>query len=384
MTPVDNRDVTLTLEHPVYSTNVRTIWFWVENHGTQEVTYGEPYTLEVWRDDAWHTIPFWNAETFTLISYRLEPGESRATSIRLGAFDHVFEEGRYRVVKDIGGDRVGEFTLGPSDISLTTPAGFGSLESLKPDYDRIAAHQDGVLVLSLDGRVSDSALVTQWLKKAAAGMPAMLRMMYFTVEGDPTVLDLHYDLYGNGEWTCRIDDSRDHWGNRAGITETLYGYLVTDGEALYLSDCASYDLLDQYPDARTREILPAGSCSAAQLQLVQDQTQRRLDGNTTRCTVYSPGAAWNASLAEGLEFAFGSAGSGEVQTLQVPDGVRLDGLWWLSGAQFLLRAETAGQSDYYAVFDVSEQSVLSETLASAVSFAADGSPVFENAAPVAG
>ena len=107
--------VTFQAEDAAYPVDAGAIAVTVTNDGTEEISYGEYYTVEILQDEQWEAIPFQADFGFHDIGILLAPGKERRETIALENCDFTFEAGRYRVVKEIGGQRyTAEFALVPA------------------------------------------------------------------------------------------------------------------------------------------------------------------------------------------------------------------------------------------------------------------------------
>ncbi|MDR1432271.1 MAG: DUF4362 domain-containing protein [Propionibacteriaceae bacterium] len=105
------------------------------------------------------------------------------------------------------------------------------LADLPADYgenvEKLALEKYHDVYISVHGeRLYNKAIVDDFYREALAGKPAFMRMIQYTVEGDPIVTDYYYD----GEiFTVTEDSSRDNFSD--GISNknfhvSTYKYLV--------------------------------------------------------------------------------------------------------------------------------------------------------------
>lgn len=75
--------------------------FHIANSTQQQVTYGLYYQLERMIDGQWYVVPFKKDAAVQDISVLLEPGATNQENFRQDMHDYRFEEGRYRILKQV-------------------------------------------------------------------------------------------------------------------------------------------------------------------------------------------------------------------------------------------------------------------------------------------
>lgn len=303
----------------------------------------------------------WNA-----VAYVLPPGESCGKVInlsRMNSSDFQYFDGEYRIVMKIGNYLVkAEFEMGESDITPETPFGYQPLEKLPEDYSLEMAVENGDVVFSFTKSYNLDRL-KDFAEKTQLGLPAMVRLVSFTVEGDPIIYDICRNVICGGAdyYTLIEDTSRDQWGIGE-IEKGRYSYLVTDGKDIYLSNYASFrkDIPDFSRDNRliTRGLDLNGKGKDAELYreiltCVEDLTKKRLEGNSTRLRCISPDGSWYVSLdAEqikgGTGFGYGKEGYGSdcviPEAIQGEEGegsiTAITGFQWIDEESVLLICDT--------------------------------------------
>jgi len=95
------------------------------------------------------------------------------------------------------------------------PADYGTYEN------REQAIADGVYV-NVQGEIYNQIVVDIFYENAFAGIPAFMRVINYTIEGDPIIADYQYD---GAVFTVTKDTSRDKFGANEIYTQS-YEYLV--------------------------------------------------------------------------------------------------------------------------------------------------------------
>lgn len=349
-------DIAIETEYEVYGSDAPWVSYTITNRTTDEQVYGVPFSVEVKQNDAWYQVPFPEEETaWITIGIILKPNGINADSFSFSQLDYNFPDGQYRLIKEIDGKRYfAEFQIGTSPITSETPFGYQALEKLSKEYSTEAAAANNDVVIGYAGTVNAEKL-TEFVTKASLGMAAMVRTVQFTEEGDPIITDIIYNENGSGYYLYRQDNSRDKFGGTGtGITQTIYSYLITDGERLYLSNCASWDLIISYPNGITVQIAPGlgpGEMTGL-IDIVRKLTEKRLEGSVTQFKVYAPGGGKAVSFigymdTEGvngkLSYGYEEPSSGGMRLVSDPDGIatRIVDAFWLDDTSFVLVCDTS-------------------------------------------
>lgn len=356
-------DIVVRTEYDIYGADVPEVSYTIVNKTSDELVYGVQYSVEVKLDGKWHEIPFPENTAWNDIGIMLKPNGKNAHSFSFSELDYRMADGTYRLIKELGGKRYfAEFMVGPSPITAETPFGYQALEKLPEEYTAEAAEKNGDVVLTFSG-TKNTGKLEDFVNKAALGMAAMVRIVQHTIEGDPIITDFIYNENGDGYYLYRHDNSRDKFGGAdKGITQAIYSYLITDGEAIYLSDCAGWALLGDYPGAALTQIAPAAQAGeiAALTGLVAEMTENRLAGNSTQYKVYSPkgdksvgltGAQGDDTLIGKLSYIYSSPGRGEMRYVADPDKIatRITEVAWIDNDSFVLACTTSGGLKYFEV-----------------------------------
>ena len=366
----DGSKIALTVEYDQYDKSVESFVYYVTNYTEETISFSADYMIEVKKDDTWYTLP-------RSSDYQAGEAASRMTDVTAGqsasgkfsfwSYDYEVTDGTYRLIKAIeGGLYAAEFTIGAKDTSVDNPYGYQPLESLPHELDPDALDCD--LVLDVSGAIAGGSeeRVSSFLEKVSAGTASMLRMVTYTVEGDPVVSDV---IFENGSFLLRRDTSRDQYGEGA-ISETRYSYLVTDGSDIYLSNYASLDYAggDRGLEAEQFVLLEGGAFSKwdTMTALVSEMTENRLASDATMARYYSQDGTYWVNLTQApLDYTVTSKTYGMSRTLtdfsSVGDDLRIVSAQWISETQvqFTCRLPKDDEQVWYAVFDVEEQTIVS-------------------------
>lgn len=101
--PLQKAEMAMEMDTVSYPLDVEQLTVTITNHTDAEISYGTYYSIEIFQNDQWHAIPFAEDFGFNDIAILLAPGKAQKESIDLQASDFVFTEGRYRLVKELGG-----------------------------------------------------------------------------------------------------------------------------------------------------------------------------------------------------------------------------------------------------------------------------------------
>jgi hypothetical protein len=347
-------DIVVRTECDIYGSDAPWVSYTIENKTSDEFVYGVQYSVEVKLDGKWHEIPFPENTAWNDIGIMLKPNGINAHSFSFSELDYRMADGTYRLIKELGGKRYfAEFKVGPSPITAETPFGYQALEKLPEEYTAEAAEKNGDVVVT-HAEVKNAGKLTDFVRKAALGIPAMVRIVQYTIEGDPIVTDIVYNENHRGYYLWRHDSSRDKFaGADKGITQTIYSYLITDGGAIYLSDCAGWEATETYPDAALIQLASDGTFGdlSEAVSVVREMTAERLKWNAARCRVFSPDTRQNVMLFGGLSYGYEGITSSEMREVGDPDGIatKITGVFWLDDKTFVLTCTTKGNLTYFEV-----------------------------------
>lgn len=118
----------------------------------------------------------------------------------------------------------------PSEADLKTD--YVDLKKLPANYSEDMALQDGVVINSL-WEVLNTEYLYQFLEMYSQEEDAMVRVMCYTIEGDPIITDISYN---NEIITMTVDSSRDKFSSDDKFYTKDFKYLVEKDGLLYLSN----------------------------------------------------------------------------------------------------------------------------------------------------
>jgi hypothetical protein len=346
-------DIVLKTEYDVYGADAPEISYTITNRTAEERIYGVAYSIEVRQNGAWYQVPFPGGTMYWIaVGIILEPNGTNADSFSLSSLDYTFSDGQYRLIKEIGDKRYfADFEIGASPITAETPFGYIALEKLPKEYTADTAAANGDVVV-MQTEVKNAGKLTEFVRKAALGMPAMVRIVKYTMEGDPILTDIIYNENHRGYYSRRHDSSRDAFGGAdTGISEMIYSYLITDGEGLYLSDCAGWEATEAYPEAALIQIAANGAFGdlGEAVAITGEMTAERMKWNIARYRVFSPDTKQNVALYGGLSYGFEGLSSSETREVRDPDGIatEITSVFWLDDNTFILICRTSGSLTYF-------------------------------------
>lgn len=334
--------VEFATEYDVIDKEMDRIFYMIRNHTGEALEFGEEYVLEVKQGEKWYRIPFPENAGFDAILYRVEDGNVFGDCILFDWMDYDFADGEYRIVKQIGEHLLkAEFSMGESAITPRTPFGYKPLSELPKKYTLEAAIANRDVVM-LHDKVYNAEQLQTFVEKTRLGFPAMVRILLYTVEGDPVIHDVIRNVsdLGNEWYEVIMDGSRDAFAGPdvEGIRRYLYSYAVTDGHNLYLSNYADYQDTEAFyeeslgvlyepvlNEPALKELGGYTDVYKQLIELVQEMTETRLAGNVTRLKVYNETGEWYVSLNEeqmqsGKSFCYGGEGFGNEYTIPDSEG----------------------------------------------------------------
>ena len=366
----DGSRIALTVEYDQYDKSVESFVYYVTNHTEETISFSADYMIEVREDGVWYTLPRssdYQAEEAASRMTEVAPGQSSSGKFSFWSYDYEVTDGTYRLIKEIAGELcAAEFTIGAKDTSVDNPYGYQPLEALPHELG--ADELDCDLVLDASGALAGGSeeRVGSFLKKVSEGTASMMRMVTYTIEGDPVVQDI---IFENGSFLLRRDTSRDRYGEGA-VAEERYAYLVTDGDTIFLSNYASPDYAggERGLEAEQAALLEGSVFSQWETMtaLVSEMTESRVAGDATMARYYSQDGTYWVNLTQApLDYTVTSKTYGMSRTLtelsQAGEGLRIVSAQWLSETQVQFTCRLQGDSEqvWYAVFDVEEQTIVS-------------------------
>jgi len=231
--------VTMDTQFAVYARDTEIIQLALHNGSDTQLEFGSKWHMEVRRGGQWMTIPFRENTAFHDLLYMLVPGGTHVFTVHTNSLDYTLTDGTYRIVKEMAGNfdtvYAAEFTVGESKVGADSPYGYLPLEKLPAEYDD--ASEDGVIFVNSLGQ-SDSTVVDAFFSHYEIGMNAQLRLGIYDDNHKLILEDLILEKKAGAR---QIRFRRDETRAGGAITETIFSFLVTDGEEIYLSDTPHFD-----------------------------------------------------------------------------------------------------------------------------------------------
>lgn len=163
---VDESDVILRTQYPVYDPSCEYVQVIIDNYTDEQVRYGEHWKIDQKLDGEWQPVEFKNYG-FNDIGLGADAHSGNAYSCRLSMLASELEEGEYRILKEIDGEvYAAEFRVGDSPVTAESPHGFVPLDKLPDDYTLGDAANDGAVVVSQDGSVTNGDKLTDFFRYA--------------------------------------------------------------------------------------------------------------------------------------------------------------------------------------------------------------------------
>lgn len=337
----------------------------IQNSTDKEYTYGKEYAIEKLINGTWYEIPFIHNAVWNLIEYVAKPKSNVTEYVSLTFLDYTFTDGTYRIIKKVGDKNYyAKFELGESNITASTPYGFENIKKLKKNYSKEQAIADGAVVITNNG-IENSKMIGSFIENVSRNTASMLRIMKFTTEGSPIVMDITYHDNHVGQdshFTLRTNDLSDkRTGQAKGISETIYSYIITDGSSIYLSNYAQWDKNNYKNNVYLIEDLKNDSWKDI-VTLVEKMTEERLMWNVTTYKLFSSEVTKNVILTKNpLEFGYSSKDSGEMRYIENKMGiaVKIDEAIWVNDNTLLLVCKTNSDMKYFEFFDTKSRSLIS-------------------------
>lgn len=230
--------VQMDTQFPIYAEDIETIQVALCNGTEKTLEFGSRWQMEVHKNGTWMRIPFRENTAFHDLLYGLLPGGIHVFTVHTASLDYTLTEGTYRIVKqtegDFGAAYSAEFTVGASRVGKNSPYGYAPLESLPQDHYG-SAYEDGVVFVNSLGQ-KDSTAVDAFFSQYKMGMNTQLRLAMNN--GSEIILEDILCERKLGAWRIRYRRDETRCGGE--ITESIYSYLVSDGEEIYLSNEPEY------------------------------------------------------------------------------------------------------------------------------------------------
>ena len=162
----DESDVILRTQYPVYDPSCEYVQVIIDNYTDEQVRYGEHWKIDQRLDGEWQPVEFENYG-FNDIGLGADAHSGNAYSCRLSMLASELEEGEYRILKEIDGEvYAAEFRVGDSPVTAESPHGFVPLEQLPADYTSSDAADDGAVVVSQDGSITNGDKLAEFFRYA--------------------------------------------------------------------------------------------------------------------------------------------------------------------------------------------------------------------------
>ncbi len=368
----ENQEIVLSTEYQTYNKDIMQFTYFIENMTENEFTFGKEYSLEVKLDDTWYQIPYKADAAWIAIGYILPPRASSTDTIDLSIFDYQFTDGEYRIVKSIGNKYYyTTFILGQSNISQDTPFGYVDIGDVPKEYSIDDAKKDGVIIFSLDGDYNIDK-IDNFFNKIERNANTMLRIMYFTEEGDPIIQDVIYENNYNGRYHLRVDSTRDKFAAPSNeIKDSYFSYAITDNEQIYLSNCVSLDLLEKNEYLDTPYLLFDKSklLNHDAIDRITNITKNSMEHNITRYKKFNLIGDCYAIISDKSDndeyfgFGYDNLGRGVIEDLIDSQSIvtNIYGIEWINNKQFVLLCKTSQKVEYYAIYDIAEEKITFDT-----------------------
>lgn len=234
------------------------------NNSGGAVTYGADFSIEAWEDGRWQTLPMAEDAAFTMEAYQLEPGGTWTGTFGFWAFDCTVTSGSYRLVKQVGEERLtAEFKLSYG----SGPETGVPLDELPEDYGAAQAAEDGCVTFTWDG-VENLDVMEKFLRKVERGIPCGVRVVQEYGEGWPLIADVFSASGESISWTQMLGDK---W------YRNIMAYLVTSGDGICMSNAADWAHAEEHLGADLIWLVPEkapGTEYAA--SIVERMTEKRL------------------------------------------------------------------------------------------------------------
>jgi hypothetical protein len=302
-------DIVMKTDQEVYGTDSQEISFTITNSSSKETGHGN-FDIEVWLNDQWYRIRYLKGAVSIYADFMpLAPASAGTQKISLAFLErflgYPLAEGKYRIVMNSGREQgITEERDGKEFIN--NPDGkwycaefrvdeskneYQPLEKLPKKYSPGKAAANGDVVIQ-DGVVENAGKIIEFLERARESTHALLRITKFTADGDAVIADCVFERndlwYETGWFKYRVDSSRDRSaGSGRGITERVYSCLNTDGQNIYLSNCAGWELLEAYPNAAAEQLVPGVDPETA--QAAGQLAAARMEEDHIHYRVFSPG-----------------------------------------------------------------------------------------------
>lgn len=117
-------DIIIKTAQDVYESDTTEVSYTITNTTSTECIYGKPYSIEVLLGGTWYQVPFPEGTGWDKIALILKANTTNTESFKLSELDYKFMEGKFRLIKEIGGKvYFAEFQM--TQVSAPSYAGSG-------------------------------------------------------------------------------------------------------------------------------------------------------------------------------------------------------------------------------------------------------------------
>lgn len=219
---------TLRTEYPVYKTGTTAVYYTLQNNSRQEASYGVITYFERKQADGWYTYTDPEVDHI-LIAVDVLPGAPRSEKLDTTHTTGPLPAGEYRLIKEIdsGSKRAlfcAYFTVAENGYDSAYLSGYAPLRSLPKDYTREQALSDGVFYVDEKGKACNKEKLIAFLEKIQQYLPAKLRILQYTADGDPVLFDISYG-WDDRHFLIEQDMTRTRLGPK-NISRSYYPELI--------------------------------------------------------------------------------------------------------------------------------------------------------------
>jgi len=348
-------DVIMETAFEVYGPEDKVITHILINTGNDGVAFDESFILEFDSDGTWLEVPLreeaGKSEKFTL------PGMQACTVyINLSLFKGPLPEGRYRIVRMVGGVlHQAEFMIASSRIDAREMTfGHAPLSSIPIEYDGIDAQGDGYYTIIEDGVFNQEALLF-FADRVHLGVPAKLRTVMHENDGAVLIRDIIFapDNDGIGRFFVILADSRKIVNAEWQVTERVYSNMsivkVGNRHKVCLSNYVSH--LQDAPAGAPFELLSPNTVDNIDLiATVELRTEENVKALPYMFLIFGPDSKTYAAIERGgKKFGFDVS---KMDMRPASQDVTLMTIKWISAAQIVVSGHHADGSLYQETYEL--------------------------------
>ncbi|NLE12641.1 MAG: DUF4362 domain-containing protein [Clostridiales bacterium] len=237
------------------------------NKSDEEISFGSFWAIERLTDSGWMTLPYKQDTAWNSLAYIIMPGKTDPHRIYLDQLDAKLKPGTYRLVKRLSDSYAcAEFEVTKEGVGTSKPYGYKALNKLPKDYspepDAIFTHNS----LPDEDKSLQIERLRRFFESTDLGISDMLRLVSYTVEGDPIITDITLEKFG---WTARItvttDNTRDRFAANRTVTTSYFSRFESRSDGIYLTESA---------DCYTKEQrIDFGGFTAEAAELIENSTE---------------------------------------------------------------------------------------------------------------